>query len=167
MHVTLREILFATDFSDPAREAQKYAAAMAERFSARLHVLHVIPPLPAPVLDDIGAWTVPGTDQASFVEAAKKDLVKELGDKWIETHPTEWSVEVGFAVDEIIKYAKQHQIDIIVLGTHGNTGLSHLLLGSVAEKVVRLAECPVLTVHPNGHQFVSDSTVHAAALAKA
>ena len=55
---------------------------------------------------------------------------------------------VGFPVEEIMKYANDHNIDLLVVGTHGHTGLAHLLMGSVAEKLVRLSTCPVLTVHP-------------------
>jgi nucleotide-binding universal stress UspA family protein len=84
------------------------------------------------------------------VDAAEQHLqsVMGAGSTAIRT------VTVGFPVEEIMKYAADHDIDLIVVGTHGHTGLSHLLLGSVAEKLVRLATCPVLTVHPKGHQFV-------------
>ena len=63
-------------------------------------------------------------------------------------------VRTGVPFLEIIRYAKELEIDLIVLGTHGRTGLAHVLLGSVAERVVRKSPCPVLTVHPKGHQFV-------------
>ena len=68
------------------------------------------------------------------------------------------AVIVGQPVRDIIDYAKTHRIDLIVIGTHGYTGLSRLLLGSVAEKIVRLATCPVLTVHPKDHPFRMNET---------
>lgn len=157
MHVEIRRILFPTDFSDPAREAQKYAVALAERFGAELHLLHVIAPIPAPAPDANLSWMLPDAVLTYQVDDAKKQLVQELGKDWVDHHTTVLTVEVGFAVDEIVRYSKKNHIDVIVVGTHGHTGLSHLLLGSVAEKVVRLADCPVLTVHPKGHQFLIDS----------
>ena len=64
------------------------------------------------------------------------------------------ATRLGSPFVKIIEYAKEHQIDLIVMGTHGRTGLPHVLIGCVAERVVRMAPCPVLTVHPQGHQFV-------------
>jgi nucleotide-binding universal stress UspA family protein len=63
-------------------------------------------------------------------------------------------VQSGPPFVEIVRYAKEHDVDLIVMGTHGRTGIAHALIGSVAEKVVRKAPCPVLTVRPEGHQFV-------------
>ena len=63
-------------------------------------------------------------------------------------------VDTGVPFLEVIRYAREHDIDLIVLGTHGRTGLVHMLMGSVAEKIVRKAPCPVLTVRPEGHDFV-------------
>jgi nucleotide-binding universal stress UspA family protein len=65
------------------------------------------------------------------------------------------AVRVGAAFMEIIEYAQSQQIDLIVIGTHGRSGFAHILMGSVAERVVRKAPCPVLSVKPEGHQFVS------------
>ena len=93
-----------------------------------------------------------------MVKEAEQRLSDEIG-TWAEERRTVGSVVTGFAVDEIVHYAEEHQIDLIVVGTHGLTGITHLLLGSVAEKLVRCAPCPVLTVHPTGHQFVLDSAI--------
>jgi nucleotide-binding universal stress UspA family protein len=69
--------------------------------------------------------------------------------------PVSRHTAVGRPFEEIVRFAKEHQIDLIVIGSHGRRGLSHLLLGSVAERVVRIAGCPVLTVRPDQHQFVT------------
>lgn len=148
MIVSIRRILFPTDFSEPARHAQGYAKTLAEKFGAELHVIHVVPEVIMPATDSIAVWTLPEGSMKAQVESAERQLASVAGDAAIRT------VTVGFPVEEIMKYAKEHSIDLLVVGTHGHTGLSHLLLGSVAEKLVRLASCPVLTVHPTGHQFV-------------
>ncbi len=151
MIVSLRRILFATDFSEPARQAQKYATALAEKFGAELHAMNVVPEIILPATDSYTVWTLPEGGMKAQVEAAEKQLQADLGSASTAVR----HVTVGFPIEEIMKYAGEHDIDLIVVGTHGHTGLSHLLLGSVAEKLVRLATCPVLTVHPKGHQFVA------------
>ena len=156
MFVSIRRILFPTDFSEPAKEAQKYAMALADRFGAELHLLHVVPEVAMPLPDSTNAWTLPAADLKLQVEAAERQLLHDLGPDWAEERRTVHTAVVGNAVEEIVKYAREHEIGLIVIGTHGRTGLSHLLLGSVAEKLVRLATCPVLTVHPQGHQFLID-----------
>jgi nucleotide-binding universal stress UspA family protein len=122
----VRTILFATDFSAVSRTAGHTAADFARHFSARLHVLHVVPP----------AFEVE-TSRAALAEA-----VAALGPILAPTVKT----VAGLAAREIVAYAGAHGVDLIVMGTHGRTGVSHALLGSVAEAVVRRARCPVLTV---------------------
>ena len=156
MFVLIRRILFPTDFSAPAKEAQKYAMTLADRFGAELHLLHVVPEVAVPLPDSTTAWTLPPADSKLLVEDAQQRLLEELGPDWAEERRTVHAAVVGDAVEEIVKYANEHEIGMIVIGTHGRTGLSHLLLGSVAEKLVRLATCPVLTVHPQGPQFLID-----------
>lgn len=150
----ISRILFPTDFSDPAKQALQYAMEFADRFDAELHVLHVVREIVFPLPEASTSWTMPATDQRAEVDAATKQLQQEIQSEWTEQHRVVRLAEVGYPSENIIKYAKQHKIDLIVMGTHGHTGLSHLLLGSVAEKVVRLATCPVLTVHPTGHPFM-------------
>jgi nucleotide-binding universal stress UspA family protein len=157
MQTQIHRILFPTDFSEPARLAQKYVMTLTEQFGAELHLLHVIPPLPVTV-DVNMAWLPQNADQRDEIELAQKQLATEVESNWAEKHHTVSSAEVGFAVDEILRYASEHKIDLIVCGTHGRTGLSHVLLGSVAERLVRVAPCPVLTVHPGGRQFVNETS---------
>lgn len=156
MTVEIRRILLPTDFSAPAKQAQQYAIELAERFGAQLHLIHVVPQLPLPFPDSNSVWVVPDIDVKSQIEVAKRRLEQEVSTEWASSHSCVSSVEAGFAVDEIVRYATKNDIDLIVVGTHGHTGLNRLLLGSVAEKIVRLAQCPVLTVHPKGHVFASD-----------
>jgi nucleotide-binding universal stress UspA family protein len=126
MILEVREILFPTDFSDVARQAGQTAAELARHFGARLHVLHVVGPAsdPAPA------------------PSALRDAVEALGAGLRSVEAT----ASGSAAREIVAYAAPHGIDLIVIGTHGRTGVSRALLGSVAEAVIRRATCRVLTV---------------------
>ena len=157
MMISIRRILFPTDFSEPAREAQQYAVALAERFGAELHLLHIVAPV-MPYPDASSPWVMPEKEVKLQIAAADQRLSVELDPKWTSQHNAKHATVTGFAVDEILKYAEANQIDLIVLGTHGHTGLSRFLIGSVTEKVVRLAKCPVLTVHPHAHQFLIETT---------
>ena len=159
MIISIRHILFPTDFSEPAREAQQYAIALADRFKAELHLLHVVAPIMAnPNPDTASPWFIPETEINLQIDAANKRLAMELDSQWAENNGATHTTVMGFAVDEILKYASEHEIDLIVAGTHGQTGLTRLLIGSVSEKLVRMANCPVLAVHPKGHQFLIDTT---------
>lgn len=124
--LTFREVLFATDFSEPARLAGRTAAELARHFGARLHVVHVVPPVtdPTPAPDGL------------------RTAVAELGTGL--TIVT--AIVSGRVASQVVDYARRHAVDLIVLGTHGRTGVSHAILGSVAEAVVRRAGCRVLTV---------------------
>ena len=122
----IRDVLFATDFSDASRLAGETAAEFARRFGARLHVLHVVPPVTDP------------TPTPAALHAVAVELEKGLS---IVT-----AIASGRVARQIVDYARRHAIDLIVLGTHGRTGVSHALLGSVAEAVTRRAPCRVLTV---------------------
>lgn len=145
--VSIRRIVVATDFSSPADQALEYACAFAEKFGAELHVLHVVvEPLPMPAPD--GAWIRPEDSVPAMVEEARRDLASKTAGINLKAGSLICAVEVGFPIEQILKYVADHQGDLIVLGTQGHRGLSRLLLGSVAEKIVRLATCPVLTVHP-------------------
>ena len=152
MNVQIHRILFPTDFSPSSQQAQNYACALAEKFSAELHALHVVPD-PMPVPGPEGSWILPDYSVPKIVHEAELELAVRMEAALTGEIAVVRSVQVGTTVHAIIDYANKHEIDLIVIGTHGHTGLSHLLLGSVAEKVVRLATCPVLTVHSQGHQY--------------
>jgi nucleotide-binding universal stress UspA family protein len=155
MTTKISRILLATDFSKSAQQAQSYASQFAQALGADLHLLTiVVPPLPLPGPNS--SWTMPETIVPSMITDAKAHLA-ELA-KTIQLTSggrIVCSVESGFPVEVIIDYTKKHQIDFLVIGTHGHRGLSRLLLGSVAEKIVRLAPCPVLTVHESSGESKS------------
>ena len=156
MHTSIRRILFPTDFSEPSKEAKEYAVALADQFDAELHLLHVVSQV-MPYADVSSAWIMPENETQRQLEAAEQCLLEGVLDPaWSAKHRVVRSTVIGFAVDEILQYAKEKEIDLIVVGTHGYSWLAHSLIGSVAEKLVRMANCPVLTVHPQGHQFLVD-----------
>ena len=153
MTIRLQKILLPTDFSDYSATATKYACELATKFDAELHLLHTL---------ETQFASTPGFDMAitlpyyisESTAAAEKALNGVLDPTWAEGRTVIYAVVEGSPKEEIIRYARMHDIDLIVLATHGRTGLPHIIMGSVAETVVRTAPCPVLTVRPEGHQFV-------------
>ncbi len=150
----IQKILFATDFSDPSENARKYACELANRTGAELHLLHVVVPLAVPAMGAPSVGYIEDTEAiAASVKQSEHDLEKLLDPEWRSGHRVVSAVTVGTPVFEILKYAKDHHISMIVMGTYGRTGLTHMLMGSVAENVVRKAHCPVLTVHQPKHSL--------------
>jgi len=141
----VNKILVPTDFSEPSRRALEYAAELAIRYPAPLVLAHVYTNPVVTVPDGVVMMTP--TDVANLLAQLERGLIQErdralaLGVREIDTALVE-----GTAWHEIVNLAKQRRCDLIVMGTHGRGGLSHFLLGSVAEKVVRHADGAVMTV---------------------
>jgi nucleotide-binding universal stress UspA family protein len=146
--VSIKKILCPVDFSACSDEALKYAAYLALKESAKLYLIHVIDVRMYGHETPI-SFKMPEPD-AETIERMKKELKASISSQKIyEKINLETIVTVGIPATEIIKAAKEKQVDMIVMGTHGRTGLAHVIVGSVAENVVRRASCPVLTVrHP-------------------
>jgi len=148
--ITLKKILVPTDFSEHSSKAMRYGAELAAKFGAELHLLHVIETTTG--MFDEGAFFPPVTEAEleaaaiKQVDSLKLDVTGQL--KIIRR------AKHGHPFVEIIRYAKDSEIDLIVIGTHGRGAIAHMLLGSVAEKVVRKAACPVLVVRDREHDFV-------------
>jgi nucleotide-binding universal stress UspA family protein len=146
--IPIRRILMPTDFSETSDAALTYAMSLAQVCSASVYLLHVIRDL-----GDTVGWEPPLSLLEEQQAVAREDL-----SRLVERQPREIQVQsmvrVGFPFVEIIRYAKELDVDLIVMGTHGRGPVAHMLMGSVAEKVVRKAPCPVLTVRPPGHTFV-------------
>lgn len=140
-------ILWPTDFGDSSREAAKYAFSFADRFGAELHALHVVEEI-APTLPEAirHVATLPDDVLAKARALAEKELSASLPSDVAGARRVIRAVRGGSPLVEILAYAEQNGIDLIVMGTHGRGGFSRLLIGSVAERVVRHALCPVLTV---------------------
>lgn len=144
----IRRILFPTDFSEYADHAWSYALTFAQEFDAEVHLLHVV--APPPRLAE--AYAV-NFDPEKMIKALAGEANTSM-DRMVEAAKSRGlifhrEVRVGVDFREIIDYVAKHDIDLVVMATHGRTGLAHALLGSVAEKVVRKSPCPVLTIkHP-------------------
>jgi nucleotide-binding universal stress UspA family protein len=155
MSIGIKKILCPTDFSENSEHALQYALTLATLSQAELRLFHVVEPITypqstqlfEPVLDEVelmmkmeAAFQTQLEDQVS----ALKDEYPKITGKLVK----------GNTFLEIIRVARDDDVDMIVMGTHGRTGLAHVLIGSVAEKVVREAPCPVLTVKHPEHEFV-------------
>ena len=150
--ITLKQILVPTDFSETSEVAAKYARALAQAFGADLHLMHV---LENPYASYDPLSFTPPINFFEELEAQTRDRLMRLLADWEPLHPHVDVVTTrGSTFIEIIHYAKEHNIDLIVLGTHGRGPIAHMLMGSVAEKIVRKAPCPVLTVRHPQHEFV-------------
>jgi len=146
MKSTITRILVPLDFSTTSDAALDFAKTVAGSFKASLHLLHVFEdPMLATGFAEAYAPLPPDT-RAALIDDAGTELANRLpGDERSRFRATT-DVISGFSATAIVEYAQDHDIDLIVMGTHGRTGLAHLVIGSVAERVVRLAQCPVLTV---------------------
>ena len=149
MSVNLRRILVPVDFSETSDKAFDYALSFARVFNAGVLTLHVLddPILYAPTTDP--------SFRAPFERAMEGKLERLVGSRGVEGVHVDTAIAAGTPFYEIIQRAKADDIDLIVIGTHGTGPIKHMLMGSVAEKVVRKAPCPVLAVRPDQHQFVS------------
>jgi nucleotide-binding universal stress UspA family protein len=152
--LALKTVLVPTDFSDASESALRYGKAMAEAFGASLHVVHV--------MEDLLAHAWAAEVYVSSMPQLRDEIEKEsrqrletlLGEGDRKKFRAEIALLAGNPFLEIIRYAKAHDVDLIVMGTHGRGPIAHMLLGSVAEKVVRKSPCPVLTVREAQHEFV-------------
>ena len=146
----IKNILLPTDLSTTSLSSANYAIELAHQYKAKIHLLHVLEKTP-PIL------TIRSLDLSqekilkSFEDEGKKALetvikkIKHENERDIQIEPV---LKKGIDYEEIVKYSKEQKIDLIVISTHGRTGLLHTLLGSVAEKVIRYAKCPVLVITP-------------------
>lgn len=164
--IKLENILVATDFGDASESALSYGRALARNFGARLHVMHVV--------ENTLMWTGPegaafdiALVQSDMEEAARKKLTDLIDNDDRLGLRAKTIVRTGTTpAFELVSYAKEANIDLIIMGTHGRGAMAHLLMGSVAEKVVRTAPCPVLTLKNPEHEFVMPDALQVVARAQ-
>jgi len=149
----LKKILVPVDFSPCSAKALTYAAAFARQSHAEIILLHVVEPIAYPIYGDNLMPDLSGI-QADLVKASRQHLEKFSRDLAAAGDPVRLLVTEGGASWEIVAAAKTEDADLIIIATHGHTGLRHALLGSTAERVVQHAPCPVLTVREQEHEFV-------------
>ncbi len=146
--ISFKHIVVPTDFSERSLRALDYAIGLAEKFSSKLELVYVVEAGLHPA--DL-AWTNVdyGDLNKQHQEAARKYMDSIVKDRIPQGIPVGISILIGKAFVEIVRFADSENADLIVMATHGHGGVSHLLLGSTAERVVRKAPCPVLTIkHP-------------------
>lgn len=152
--IQINRVLVPTDFSEFSSWGLRYGCELARRFSAELHLLNVVEGI-YPLIPEPGMMLPDAAAQIGEMQAAAEKMFERLPPPdWSEGLAVRKNVVSGTPFLEIIRYAREQQIDLIVIGTHGRSGLVHVLMGSVAEKVVRKSPCPVLSVRPEGHNFV-------------
>lgn len=149
----LKQILVPIDFSDCAKKALRYAIPLAKEHQADITLLYVVPP-------DYAVGEYGGIDYAALQAETNASSERELAVLAVDEVRGEVSADTlvrsGSPAFEIIEAAKSLPADVIVISTHGRTGLKHALLGSVTEQVVRFAPCPVLVVREREHEFIAD-----------
>jgi len=142
----LKKILVPVDFSDCSRKALRYALSFARQFGAELTLLHVVQPyLP------VAEMALVETESTEDAHEALQELRGLVGDEV----PCRTLVRTGSPPYEILGAAKELGIDLLILSTHGRSGLEHVLMGSTTDKVVRQAGCPVLVVREHEHEFIA------------
>jgi universal stress protein A len=162
MAPTITRILVPTDFSETADAAFAYAQTLAAPFGASLHLVHVFsdPYVLSAYAPDVYA-EVPAVLREEALRQVDDELKKRAwkNDTGV---PIITATAIGLTARELVRYATDHAIDLIVMGTHGRHGIARYLLGSVAEHIVRIAPCPVLTVRGPaanaGHHDTNDAT---------
>ena len=150
--INLKHILVPSDFSECSDAAVRYGLELARKFGATLHLLHVVQdPATQPwAAEGFAVPLLEAVDQWQKDAKTRLDALIPLEDRANAVV----SCAIASPFPEILRYALDKDIDLIVMGTHGRGGVSHMLLGSIAEKVVRRAPCPVLTVRQPEHDFV-------------
>lgn len=156
--ITLTNILVATDFGEASDAALAYGRALARQFSARLHVLHVVDDVYFRLGGDAYMAVLPELQQQLEADATTKLNALLIDDDPVRLPVTKAVATSSAAAAAVTDYARDHAIDLIVVGTHGRGAVGRLFLGSVAERIVRTAPCPVLTVRHPTHDFVHADT---------
>ena len=152
--IALKQVLVPTDFSETSDLALRYGKALAGAFGATLHVVHIIEePYGQPWAVEAYGFSLAAL-QEEWIKDAKTRLAASVSEDERKTLNAVATTVLGHPVMEILRYATDNAVDLIVMGTHGRGPLGHVVLGSVAERVVRKAPCPVLTVRTPERDFV-------------
>ena len=151
--IELNRILVPIDFSGHSKKALQYAIPFAQQFKASVHLIYVVEPTVYPADFSFGQVGFPAIEDElrkrggeELDHLMKREISKRVSAKR--------AIRTGKAFYEIIQYAREEEIDLIIIATHGHTGIEHALFGSTAEKVVRKAPCPVLVVRTEEKEFV-------------
>jgi len=145
METTINKVLVPIDFSDYSKSALKYAVNFAKSFNAEILLIYVVEPIIYPPDFSMGQIAMP-TINTDWDNRAKEELDKLAKNEITNNGNVKTIIKTGKPFAEIIETAKEEDIDLIIIATHGHSGVEYILFGSTAEKVVRKAPCPVLTL---------------------
>ncbi len=145
MESDIKKILVPIDFSDYSKSALKYAVNFCKNFNAEMILIYVVEPVIYPPDFSMGQIAIPSVN-AEWDERARQELDKLAKEEIPDSVPVKTIIKTGKPFLEIIENAGELDVDLIIIATHGRTGVEHILFGSTAEKVVRKAPCPVLTL---------------------
>jgi universal stress protein A len=145
MEPNINKVLVPIDFSDYSKNALKYAVNFAKHFNAEMILIYVVEPIIYPSDFSMGQIAVP-TINMEMDKRASEELEKLANKEISKDLRVKTLVKTGKPFIEIIETASQENVDIVIISTHGHSGVEHILFGSTAEKVVRKAPCPVLTI---------------------
>jgi universal stress protein A len=148
--VTIKKILVPSDFSAASSNAFRYALRLAQKFGSNLLLIHVLEPALAPVYTALAEGSP--LCEEDFA-AAGRNLGEWADSAAASGTKAKLTLRVGLPAHEIVETAKDRDVDLIVIATHGHTGWKHFCIGSTAERVVRAAPCPVLVVREKEHEF--------------
>ena len=151
--INLKKILVPIDFSEFSKNALKYAVPFAKQFNAEIVLLYVVEPTIYPADFSFGQIGLPGIEE-EMRKRGTEELRKLATSEIQDIVKSRTRVETGKAFTEINRVAKEESADLIIIATHGHTGIEHAIFGSTAEKVVRKAPCPVLSIRTPEHEFV-------------
>jgi universal stress protein A len=151
--ININRILVPIDFSDHSKRALEYAIPFAEQFTASIDLIYVVEPTMYPADFSFGQVGFPNVEDELRKRGAE-ELDELIGNEIAGRIPAIKVIRTGKPFYEIDQYAEETGIDLIIISTHGHTGVDHILFGSTAEKVVRHAPCPVLVVRPGGREIV-------------
>lgn len=153
--IEIKKILVPIDFSEHSKNALRYAIPFAKQFGAKIDLVYVVEPVVYPADLGFGQVGLPN------IEVQLQKLGKEQLNKLVKTKNAEKIVDnkvvcVGKPFQEINQYAAEHDIDLIIIATHGHSGMEHIIFGSTAEKVLRKSPCPVLVVRMGKNEFIKE-----------
>jgi len=140
----IKKIISPTDFSTPAEKGLQTAVELAQHFDAELVIVHVLIPVPMVSASAVHLPTI----MNSMADSAEKSMDELLRDQVPSDIKSSYHIVEGRAADQIAKIADQEKADLIVIATHGESGIQNFIFGSVTERTVRIARCPVLTIRP-------------------
>jgi universal stress protein A len=153
-HIVLKHVLVPIDFSENSKKALRYAIPLAEQFGASITLINIIEPTVFPSDFGFGQMSFPDVEQELVKKA--EDELREIGTSVTTKTKIRTVVKSGIPFVEVTNFASEENVDLIIVATHGRTGVEHILFGSTAEKIIRKAPCPALVVRAEERDFIDE-----------